>query len=162
MTALSTRSERVTVWAPASGYSSLAYLRQMPVDTLKIDRSFVNGLGASEEEQSIIRIISLGKALHLTILAEGVETAGQDLVLTELGCDVGQGFLWSRPLSFADAEMWIRMHQAVPSRCELVGIRCILDSYPRVGSCIPDSRVPVSARWDRILRSRCHSESVNV
>jgi predicted signal transduction protein with EAL and GGDEF domain len=82
-----------------TGYASLIHLKSMPVDTLKIDRSFVHGLleedGQSEE---IVRaIIGLGHGLRKVVVAEGVETPAQRQRLRELGCDFGQGYLFARP-----------------------------------------------------------------
>ena len=85
------------------GYSSLSYLHQFPFDTLKIDRSFISCIGDSGEHTEIVRtIISLAKGLGLDVVAEGVETEGQLLQLRNLGCQYGQGYFFSRPLS-ADA-----------------------------------------------------------
>ena len=82
-----------------TGYSSLAYLKRFPVDTLKIDRSFTNGLGAEKHDTAIVRaVLTMGQSLGLTILAEGVETPDQLELLCELGCDEAQGFLLSRPV----------------------------------------------------------------
>jgi len=81
-----------------TGYSSLAYLCRFPVDTLKIDRAFVHGLDSNREQLLIIKaIISLGHALELKTLAEGVETEEELALLKTLGCDEYQGFLYSRP-----------------------------------------------------------------
>jgi diguanylate cyclase (GGDEF)-like protein/PAS domain S-box-containing protein len=81
-----------------TGYSSLAYLRQFPLDFVKIDRSFISGLDRVVSEQAIVAaIITLCHALGLTVIAEGVETQGQLRVLESLGCDRGQGFLFGRP-----------------------------------------------------------------
>jgi diguanylate cyclase (GGDEF)-like protein len=81
-----------------TGYSSLSYLHQFPIDTLKIDRSFVNTIGASSEHGEIVRtIVCLAKALNLSVVAEGIETAGQLRELISLECDLGQGYLFSRP-----------------------------------------------------------------
>jgi diguanylate cyclase (GGDEF)-like protein/PAS domain S-box-containing protein len=82
-----------------TGYSSLAYLKRLPIDSLKIDRSFIDGLPSEPHDLSITEaIITLGRTLGLTIVAEGVETVEQWIALDELGCTVGQGFLWSRPV----------------------------------------------------------------
>jgi diguanylate cyclase (GGDEF)-like protein/PAS domain S-box-containing protein len=82
-----------------TGYSSLAYLKRLPVDCLKIDRSFIAGLPSDPHDRSITEaIITLGRSLGLTIVAEGVETVEQWIALDELGCTVGQGFLWSPPI----------------------------------------------------------------
>jgi diguanylate cyclase (GGDEF)-like protein len=87
-----------------TGYSSLSYLKQLPVDTLKIDKSFVSGLGRDLEDRSIAQaIIALASALNLQVLAEGVETNTQAHTLAELGCTLGQGFLWSVPVGPAEA-----------------------------------------------------------
>ncbi|MFN8521555.1 MAG: EAL domain-containing protein [Chloroflexota bacterium] len=81
-----------------TGYSSLAYLKQFPVDTLKIDRAFVSGLGRDANDSAIVQsVISLGRALGLSITGEGIETPRQIEALRELGCDRGQGFYFARP-----------------------------------------------------------------
>jgi diguanylate cyclase (GGDEF)-like protein/PAS domain S-box-containing protein len=82
-----------------TGYSSLSYLKRFPVDTLKIDRSFVDGLGADRQDAAIVRsVVELAQALHVTVTGEGIETAMQERELRLLGCDGGQGFLFARPL----------------------------------------------------------------
>ncbi|MEP7203321.1 MAG: EAL domain-containing protein [Ilumatobacteraceae bacterium] len=96
-----------------TGYSSLSYLSRLPIDMVKIDRSFVGGLGASAtgHDPSIVRaMIALADALELNVVAEGVELEAQLDFLTELGCTYGQGFLWSRSLIAADALMWMFDH----------------------------------------------------
>ncbi len=87
-----------------TGYSSLLYLREFPVDILKIDRFFVAGLAHSTADRAIVAsVVSLAHALNMVAVGEGVETAEQREALLELGCDLGQGFLWDRPLSAPDA-----------------------------------------------------------
>jgi diguanylate cyclase (GGDEF)-like protein/PAS domain S-box-containing protein len=82
-----------------TGYSSLGYLRKLPVSVLKIDRVFVSGLTTHRHDWSIVKgTIELAHALGLTVVAEGVETDEQRHQLVGLGCDRGQGFLWSRPV----------------------------------------------------------------
>ena len=86
------------------GYSSLARLRRLPVDTLKVDRSFVMGLGRHEEDDEIVRaIVALAKSIGLAVVVEGVEDEVQLAGARRLGCDAGQGFLWSRPVPALEA-----------------------------------------------------------
>jgi diguanylate cyclase (GGDEF)-like protein len=87
-----------------TGYSSLSQLHRFPFDTLKIDRSFVMDMDkASENEEIVKTIITLGHALHMNIIAEGVETAEQAAHLRNLGCELGQGYFFARPLPAAAA-----------------------------------------------------------
>jgi len=86
-----------------TGYSSLSYLQRFPVDTLKIDRSFVHGLGHSEECREIIQtIVNLARTLRLDAVAEGAETAEQVRHLESLECRCGQGFFFHKPMPFED------------------------------------------------------------
>ncbi len=81
-----------------TGYSSLAYLKRFPVDSVKVDRSFINGLGIDAEDSAIVQaVIGMSKALRLATVAEGVETEAQVMALQSLGCDIGQGYHFSRP-----------------------------------------------------------------
>ncbi|HEX5476335.1 MAG TPA: GGDEF domain-containing phosphodiesterase, partial [Burkholderiales bacterium] len=85
-----------------TGYSSLAYLKDLPIDTLKIDRSFVCEIGAGADEGVIAQaILSLGHALHLKVIAEGVETDAQLRFLRRHGCDEVQGFFYGEPVPAA-------------------------------------------------------------
>jgi diguanylate cyclase (GGDEF)-like protein len=81
-----------------TGYSSLAYVKDLPVSVVKIDRSFVDGVDENPRAQAIVRgIVSLAHSIDMRVVAEGVETESQYLVLTELGCDFAQGYLLGRP-----------------------------------------------------------------
>jgi diguanylate cyclase (GGDEF)-like protein/PAS domain S-box-containing protein len=81
-----------------TGYSSLGYLKRFPVDAVKVDRSFIDGLGADPEDSAIVAaVVSLGHALGLTVIAEGVETDRQLSELVALSCDAAQGYLFARP-----------------------------------------------------------------
>jgi diguanylate cyclase (GGDEF)-like protein len=86
-----------------TGYSSLSYLRLLPIDTLKIDRSFVDGMETPADRSIVTAVIALGHGLGLRVVAEGIETEGQRLALRELACDLGQGYLFSPPTTAADA-----------------------------------------------------------
>jgi diguanylate cyclase (GGDEF)-like protein/PAS domain S-box-containing protein len=90
-----------------TGYSSLAYLHQFPVETLKIDRSFVTRLGGGEE-QIVGAIVTLARSLGMQVLGEGVETRPQLEALGRLGCDYAQGFLLAPPMPAGDAEAVLR------------------------------------------------------
>ena len=96
-----------------TGYSSLAYLKRFPVDLVKIDRSFVDGLGQEPEDSAIVAaIVSLAAAMQLDAIAEGVETSIQQAALLELGCTRGQGFLFNRPMPAADLELVLYLQSA--------------------------------------------------
>ena len=100
---------RIAVDDFGTGYSSLAYLRQFPVDSLKIDRTFITGLALSSEAHALTHtLIQLGAALGLETLAEGVEHHSQVRELQREGCDLAQGFLFARPLAPDDLERLLR------------------------------------------------------
>jgi diguanylate cyclase (GGDEF)-like protein len=100
---------RIAVDDFGTGYSSLAYLRQFPVDSLKIDRAFITGLELSSEAHALTHtLIQLGKALGLQTLAEGVEHHDQVRELQREGCDLAQGFLFARPLTANAIESFLR------------------------------------------------------
>lgn len=88
-----------------TGYSSLAYLHKFPIDTLKIDRSFISSMQEKQDNKEIVRVIlALANSLSLEVVAEGVETQEELRVLRELGCGYAQGYLMARPLPAAEAE----------------------------------------------------------
>ncbi len=86
-----------------TGYSSLAYLKHLPLDTIKIDRTFVAALDEVADRSIVDAVIALAHGLGIGVVAEGIETAAQAGLLRDLGCDLGQGFLFSRPVPAADA-----------------------------------------------------------
>lgn len=98
---------RLSVDDFGTGATSLAYLRQLPVDEVKIDDSFVQGMATSSSDLAIVRaVISLARALRLTVVAEGVESELTLDLLEEMGCEIGQGYLFSRPLPYERLEAW--------------------------------------------------------
>jgi diguanylate cyclase (GGDEF)-like protein len=103
------------------GYSSLAYLRQFPVDALKIDRSFISGIAASREASNALihTLVQLGKTLGLKTLGEGIEDKAQLEHLQREQCDLGQGFLLARPLEAAAVEKLLT--NADPERSTVIG-----------------------------------------
>jgi EAL domain-containing protein (putative c-di-GMP-specific phosphodiesterase class I) len=91
-----------------TGYSSLSYLHRFPIDTLKIDRSFVSTMSKRAADRKIVAaIIGLAKQLKLPVVAEGIEAPGDAAALRGLGCDYGQGFLYAPPLCEADAHAFL-------------------------------------------------------
>jgi diguanylate cyclase (GGDEF)-like protein/PAS domain S-box-containing protein len=97
-----------------TGYSSLAYLQRFPVDELKIDQSFVNGLGTETSDGAIVSgIISLAHTLGLDVVAEGIETPLQLQRVRELGCERAQGFLIARPQNAATLQLWLDEHSDI-------------------------------------------------
>ena len=82
-----------------TGYSSLSYLKRFPIDTIKIDRSFIADLATDPDDVELIKaIITIGHSLNRKVIAEGVETAEQLAILRKYRCDEMQGYLFSRPL----------------------------------------------------------------
>jgi EAL domain-containing protein (putative c-di-GMP-specific phosphodiesterase class I) len=99
LTALKGLGVRLAVDDFGTGYSSLSYLQRFPIDVLKIDKAFVSEIGQREDGAALARtIVHLGRTLRLQTVAEGVETAEQVAALRDLGCDLGQGYHFSRPL----------------------------------------------------------------
>ena len=94
-----------------TGYSSMAYLKRFPIDTLKIDRSFIREIPKNAEDNAIAEaIISMGKALGLTVVAEGIETPEQETFLRNHGCDETQGYLFSKPIANTEFSELLRQH----------------------------------------------------
>ena len=114
--ALKALGVRIGVDDFGTGYSSLGYLKRFPVDTLKIDKSFVDGLGDTDYKRGdhaiVASVIDLAHALGLTTVAEGVETQEQLDHLRALGCEQAQGYLLSRPLPASETAAWINASEA--------------------------------------------------
>ena len=89
-----------------TGYSSLSYLSTLPIDSLKIDRSFVRGMRNGSKEAEVVRaIVTLGASLGKSVIAEGIETESQFDQLRDMGCESGQGYHLSRPLAVENVEL---------------------------------------------------------
>ena len=104
---------RIAVDDFGTGYSSLAYLRRLPIDRIKIDRSFVEGVGTDPEATAVARVIvELARSLHLSTVAEGIETTTQAQAVAALGCELGQGYLLGRPMPPAALAATVRAQVA--------------------------------------------------
>jgi diguanylate cyclase (GGDEF)-like protein len=100
---------RVAIDDFGTGYSSLGYLRKFPIDALKIDRSFISGIGSSPESTALIHtLVQLGKTLNLETIGEGIEQRSQLQTLQGEDCDIGQGFLLARPLEIEAVERLLK------------------------------------------------------
>ena len=100
-----------------TGYLSLAYLKRFEIDKLKVDQSFVHSMLDDSADAAIVHaVIALGHTLGLKVAVEGVENLPTAQTLTALGCDELQGFCFSRPLSVADFEAWVRAQDDTPNR----------------------------------------------
>jgi diguanylate cyclase (GGDEF)-like protein len=107
---------RIAIDDFGTGYSSLAYLRQFPVDALKIDRSFISGIAGSKGSAALIHtLVQLGKTLDIETLAEGIEERSQLETLQREHCDHGQGFLFSRPLDVDAIEAFLNAKESTTS-----------------------------------------------
>jgi diguanylate cyclase (GGDEF)-like protein/PAS domain S-box-containing protein len=99
---------RISIDDFGRGYSSLSYLKRLPADHLKIDRSYVKGLGEDLEDTAIVRmVIELAHTLGMEVIAEGVESADQAELLAQMGCDMAQGFYFARPMPPEDASEFL-------------------------------------------------------
>jgi EAL domain-containing protein (putative c-di-GMP-specific phosphodiesterase class I) len=101
-----------------TGYSSLSYLQRLPIDVLKIDRSFVQQIGSESQNEIVQTIVALARALGLQAVAEGTETMQQVTQLRELRCDYGQGWLFARALEPEQAEAMLQAELPVEPPAE--------------------------------------------
>jgi EAL domain-containing protein (putative c-di-GMP-specific phosphodiesterase class I) len=119
LTALREAGIRVSIDYFGTGYSSLSYLHRVDVDTLKLDKSFVDTIATSAQQYDLVRgIIQLAGTLQLDVVAEGIETEQHRLLLADGGCAYGQGYLFSRPIPEADVPKWLGRHAAGEMRIE--------------------------------------------
>jgi EAL domain-containing protein (putative c-di-GMP-specific phosphodiesterase class I) len=117
MKKLSRLGVRLAIDDFGTGHSSLAYLKQFPVHEVKVDRSFVQGVAESPVDSAIVRaVISLADAMGIAAVAEGVETEDQVAELSTLGCQVGQGYYFSRPLGAGEFDDLLSRHFGRPRR----------------------------------------------
>lgn len=107
-----------------TGYSSLAYLRRFPVNTIKVDRSFIQDVPANTDDVAITHaIIAMGRSLRLSVVAEGVETPAQANLLRRLGCDLMQGYLISKPVAAAEFGRFLQQHAVWQLQPESVAVK---------------------------------------
>ncbi len=119
LTTLREAGIRVSIDDFGTGYSSLSYLHRVDVDTLKLDKSFVDTIATSAQQYDLVRgIIQLAGTLQLDVVAEGIETEQHRGLLSEGGCAYGQGYLFSRPIPEADVPQWLAGHAAGEMRIE--------------------------------------------
>jgi predicted signal transduction protein with EAL and GGDEF domain len=105
---------RVAVDDFGTGYSSLAYLRELPIDELKLDRSFVQPMSEDPRAAAIVRsTIGLAHSLGMTLVAEGVENEATAAHLASSGCDASQGYFYARPLPAVELEAWLDAHERI-------------------------------------------------
>jgi EAL domain-containing protein (putative c-di-GMP-specific phosphodiesterase class I) len=113
--ALKSRGIKLAIDDFGTGFSSLSYLDRLPVDRIKIDKSFVSALDAGHRGERVAEMmIPLGRQLGMKVLAEGVETRAQIERLMALNCDEGQGYLWARPMPLADLLQWLQQRVNLP------------------------------------------------
>ncbi|WP_433058991.1 putative bifunctional diguanylate cyclase/phosphodiesterase [Dactylosporangium sp. CS-033363] len=114
LAALRAAGVKVSIDDFGTGYSSLSYLHRVPVDALKLDKSFVDTISTSRRQYDLVRgIVQLARTLDLSVVAEGIETEAHRQRLADLRCGFGQGYLFTRPLPFAEALSWLRSQEVV-------------------------------------------------
>jgi EAL domain-containing protein (putative c-di-GMP-specific phosphodiesterase class I) len=112
---LATAGHRIALDDFGTGFSSMSYLKRLPVNTIKIDRAFVDGIQSATDAEAIVAaMLAMSHALGKTVIAEGVETEEQETILRRLGCDEVQGFLYAPALPASEFEALVRSRQAAP------------------------------------------------
>ena len=115
LTAIKALGVRLAIDDFGTGYSSLAHLKRFPIDTLKVDRSFIREVPTDAEDRAIAEaIIAMGKTLSLTVVAEGVETPEQQAFLRERACDEMQGYYFSTPVAPEEFAALFRAYRPMP------------------------------------------------
>ena len=108
LTALRESGVRIAVDDFGTGYSSLSYLRMFPVDVLKVDKSFIDDMVSSPRQRAVVEaIVRLADTLELTVVAEGIEEPAHRELLFRMGCPLGQGYLFSRPVPETEVGPWL-------------------------------------------------------
>ena len=142
LTQLGALGVRLSIDDFGTGYSSLGYLKQLPVDEVKIDQSFVRALGTGERKNAAIvrSVVDLGHNLGLRVVAEGVEDEGTSDLLRGMGCDVAQGYYLSRPVPAADLDAWIAARPPGADQASGEGERGVRTTGPpsRTGALMDD------------------------
>src|SRR5690606_4101377 len=103
-----------------TGYSSLSYLADFPIDILKIDRSFISKIGENKQLAIVSAMIAMGKAMGMTVVAEGIETEQQLQYLQDLECDIAQGYFFSKPLPQEEATVFLENNISSPAYTYLI------------------------------------------
>jgi EAL domain-containing protein (putative c-di-GMP-specific phosphodiesterase class I) len=116
LTAIKELGVQIAIDDFGTGYSSLAHLQRLPVDVLKIDRSFISGLHEKPEGKTLVQtLVQLGKALSIETCAEGIEEESELELLRTTECDSAQGYLFAKPLPAGDVETYLREAAAAPT-----------------------------------------------
>ena len=145
---------RIAIDDFGTGYSSLELLRSLPVHKLKIDRTFIESLTTSAEDQTIVQAtLTLARGLGMDCIAEGVETQAQQRLLEELGCELYQGYLYGRPMELQAFEQWLRDQadaaQPVPSRVQTDRRHAV----PLQAASMSQGRMPSAMQQLELLRT---------
>ena len=104
-----------------TGYSSMSYLKKLPVDTIKIDKSFIDEIPYNTSDVAITKaILTLAKSLRYNVVAEGIESSAQEQFLIDHACDIGQGYLFSKPMCNEAFIRFLKTHHSIESSSETI------------------------------------------
>jgi len=137
-----------------TGYSSLSHLHRLPVDALKIDRSFVNSLLLPDRPAIVESILALARTLNTSVVAEGIETAAQAHELNRLGCTHAQGYLFSRPLSATAVEELLTLNQPLGPKRALALRGAVAEAEAEAEADHEVSSAPRPIRWPEFIPAR--------